>query len=371
MSSADPSLSLSNLLQINGGSSVKIIFCAWPSSPPDRQKLLNLNDKKIFGQDFNYTVTPPRPPTRITPTRIVIRNVPRDFDVEEIKFYITEQLKSAPINVQQILYKGKPTPLYRVTMSNKQLASSLLQNGAKLGYTLCPCEMARDPPPAIQCKKCWEFGHLGQNCTKGSLICGRCSGDHGTFLCKLDKNTPSNCVNCGGQHRASYQGCPVAREAAKATPIPLQPKQNYSAVVSSKNFPKQKIHSPPEPIISHPQIYQNFLQEALDKIQESQSKFMLQMTQFLVGALSDLSLKLAYASPQNLVTQQQISNILVENTKKAFNSNFQLPSQNTPLPPSASNLLENLTNFQNATNENSLISESPASLSPNQITKNA
>lgn len=38
---------------------------------------------------------------------------------------------------------------------------------------------------------------------------------HPTQACTVDKNAPAKCINCKGQHPASYRGCEVAKELQK------------------------------------------------------------------------------------------------------------------------------------------------------------
>lgn len=69
-----------------------------------------------------------------------------------------------------------------------------------------------------QCYNCQSFGHISKNCGKHHK-CVKCMESHepGKCLVKIipgesaeNRTTKAMCVNCGGDHPASFRGCPEA-----------------------------------------------------------------------------------------------------------------------------------------------------------------
>lgn len=66
----------------------------------------------------------------------------------------------------------------------------------------------------IQCLKCLQFNHKRADCPSQNYVCFRCAGPHDAFSCPKDPLEGAVCVNCGGNHVATYLDCP-ARERAR------------------------------------------------------------------------------------------------------------------------------------------------------------
>lgn len=76
-----------------------------------------------------------------------------------------------------------------------------------------------------QCTKCQRYGHIKNFCHHQPR-CVKCIGFHQTSECMLqEKNTNVRCVNCEGNHPASYKGCKVYKELQKKTYPPLTRKE--------------------------------------------------------------------------------------------------------------------------------------------------
>lgn len=60
-----------------------------------------------------------------------------------------------------------------------------------------------------QCYNCQKFGHGKSNCHR-ITICMKCACKHENKQCSLDVNSPNiKCHNCGENHMASDEKCPV------------------------------------------------------------------------------------------------------------------------------------------------------------------
>ncbi|KAL1442064.1 hypothetical protein MTO96_008069 [Rhipicephalus appendiculatus] len=79
-----------------------------------------------------------------------------------------------------------------------------------LGFTSHPVEEYLGP--ALRCYNCQRFGHLAKNC-HSPRRCKICSENHDHSECK--SMLQPKCANCGGNHTASYSGCPQNRAASK------------------------------------------------------------------------------------------------------------------------------------------------------------
>ena len=71
-----------------------------------------------------------------------------------------------------------------------------------------------------QCFNCQGYGHTAREC-KANTKCVICSGRHTSKECqkKKEANFTARCCNCGGNHTASYGGCPKYKVAKRAEQI--------------------------------------------------------------------------------------------------------------------------------------------------------
>lgn len=117
-----------------------------------------------------------------------------------------------------------------------------------------------------QCTNCQRFGHTKNFC-KRHPRCVKCALLHPTSACPIKEQTQNvKCVNCQGNHPASYRGCSVYKEIQKSkysslrkkeipmsvAPIPTASrnqlpsgtsKASYASVVAS-NIPVTKSNQP-------------------------------------------------------------------------------------------------------------------------------
>lgn len=68
-------------------------------------------------------------------------------------------------------------------------------------------------PPPVLCSKCQEFGHVAKTCRNGQR-CKHCAGPHPYKVCTKIMETP-RCVNCDGDHTATFAGCKAKMRAVK------------------------------------------------------------------------------------------------------------------------------------------------------------
>ena len=103
-----------------------------------------------------------------------------------------------------------------------------------------------------QCYRCQKLGHTSANCGLPAR-CVKCSSAHVQSDCpKATTKGKANCCNCGGNHPASFRGCPTyhqhlekSKSRSKKSPA-VQPSPQ---VHSTLHFPSLSIsnQSAPDP----------------------------------------------------------------------------------------------------------------------------
>lgn len=110
-----------------------------------------------------------------------------------------------------------------------------------------------------QCKNCQSFGHTKTYCARQAR-CVKCAGKHKTDGCTKSKDVGPKCVNCGGNHPASYRGCFVAKELQairnkKLGKLDKQPPSHPIEMINKENSKKRLLQT--NPIASYANIVKN------------------------------------------------------------------------------------------------------------------
>lgn len=214
--------------------------------PKDYALLLKAWPTDAFG-GISLTQRVPSDSPRKT---IVIRGIPLDTSDEEIeeelklrevKFSTFARIKSA--RTQQI------TPLIKLTITDINQATTLLKNGIILWFRRFRVEEPNFPDNnVLQCFNCQRFGHTKNACT-AKPRCVRCSGEHTVNACPKERND-TTCSNCGGQHAASFRGCPKFKFVAAIRDKFSNIQRGQSAPVSITKFPSLSKHT--TTTVNHP-----------------------------------------------------------------------------------------------------------------------
>lgn len=85
---------------------------------------------------------------------------------------------------------------------------------------------------STQCVNCRNFGHSRNYCTY-KFRCVRCKNDHPPGICPYKEVAKAVCVNCSGEHPASYRGCPAYDKFLKKTHPRPQRRSNQPVEPSS------------------------------------------------------------------------------------------------------------------------------------------
>lgn len=155
------------------------------------------------------------------PLSVVIKNVPISLTIQEIE----NELKILPvIKITRLLTKDKqPLPVCAVDLTDNEDAKKIFTLKS-LYYSIVTVEIRKKPTNIPQCHRCQQYFHTKNYCTLEPR-CVKCAGNHLHNQCPKKKNEPLTCANCGGNHAASYRGCPHHLELLQKR-IPIRPNSN-------------------------------------------------------------------------------------------------------------------------------------------------
>lgn len=154
--------------------------------------------EKIDLKNFNLKLYCPK---FTKETILFVRNVPLDFDEEDLKQYV--QCEAEVLQIERIKRKGPGDELLKtqnikVTIKGKQIPKTLKIYGVNFHTELYIF-------PVKQCTSCWRFGHTRKAC-RGNAKCKNCgepeSDEHS--ICK----NQTRCLNCKQNHQAGNKSCP-------------------------------------------------------------------------------------------------------------------------------------------------------------------
>lgn len=141
------------------------------------------------------------------PLKVVIRGINVDIQTDQVSADLTKQ----GFSISQVarMHSGRyrhPIPLVLVTLEKTEANRSIFDVKVVIGLDVrveTPYRKAR----VSQCHRCQGFGHSQRNC-RSCPKCVKCAAPHLTQSCEKTKDKKATCANCGGDHPASYQGCP-------------------------------------------------------------------------------------------------------------------------------------------------------------------
>uniref|UniRef100_A0ABD2VUC9 DNA-directed DNA polymerase n=1 Tax=Trichogramma kaykai TaxID=54128 RepID=A0ABD2VUC9_9HYME len=168
------------------------------------------------------------------PYKVVLKNVHPSIHIEDIKLALKEQGHEV-IRARNILQHITRKPLLmffvdlKIAANNKEIFS--IKHLLNMIVTFEPPRKHRD---IAQCTRCQEFCHTKGYCYQ-TPACVKCAGAHLTSACPIkSKSKDVKCVNCSGNHPASYKGCPKRKELQRKLYPALREKKAYP---TGKNTP--------------------------------------------------------------------------------------------------------------------------------------
>ena len=284
---------------------------------------------KLNDSDINYYVF--KDPEYNPPIKVVVRNLPINSSVDEIKSELIDI--SFPVtNVSQMhSYKNKvkaAIPLFLITLENNEKGREIINLDSLLYYKIRIEKYARNPQ-TTQCFKCQKFDHVSNNCHIDPR-CVKCAGPHKTSECQKERSVDASCANCGGKHTANYRGCPEYKKKTK-----LIQKINQKI----QNPPKSK-NRPPLNRENFPQLpKQNFTQFKPNYSQAYKNHFINPNSQEDTENLSDLlsNLSKLQQSATELISDSLKGKLtkvqVIERHANIMNTYMQLAIQNATFRP--------------------------------------
>lgn len=151
------------------------------------------------------------------PRQVIIRDIPTDYEIDELKNRLDPELMKNVLSLGRILSSntGKPTPIIRMVCESEDFAKTLINNGIILGNRKLKVEPANPRYNPLRCFNCCRFGHHSQEC-QYQQCCAICGYGHRTGECPNRNNRRQfYCVNCqSSTHRARDRHCPIFLEEA-------------------------------------------------------------------------------------------------------------------------------------------------------------
>lgn len=163
-------------------------------------KVLEQNDQEFISRNIDETKL----------LKVVLRNVPKFADVNEIAHELRDQ--GHEITKADRMFKKHPdgsrTPysLVLLQLPHGAKAKEIYNVKHVCGFAI-KVEPKRTTMSAMQCHNCQSFGHNQASC-RVNPRCHRCAGAHHYTNCTKPTTTPALCCNCGGNHPANFSGCP-------------------------------------------------------------------------------------------------------------------------------------------------------------------
>ncbi|CAL1277939.1 unnamed protein product [Larinioides sclopetarius] len=191
-----------------------------PSNEEQRQEIISILKKK--NREFILKETYGE-----RPLKVVVRELPPDFDRDLIKDALENKGYTINRVVQMKNYKEKKLlPLFLVDVKRTGNYKNIFQESTISYYLAKIVPYRRRNKPTI-CYNCAGYFHSAKNCHMHTR-CIKCNGQHPTRDCNIkEKITDPVCINCGEKgHLAAWKGCKALPQLSK-TPPPRKPRATH------------------------------------------------------------------------------------------------------------------------------------------------
>ncbi|GBN21097.1 hypothetical protein AVEN_152748-1, partial [Araneus ventricosus] len=187
--------------------------------------------------------------------KAVIKNLPPDHDVDNIKSFLKNELNFPVERVIQLtkLRTRKPLPFYLVELQQTPKSKEIFDI-KHINYLKVEVQIYKGRNIVNQCYKCNWYHHKAGEC-ESKARCLKCAEPHETNKCSITERIPNpKCINCGETgHVASFRGCrafpkpPFTQQNRLNNPITYQRTFNTNANRVRENFSYSRAVNP------HPQ----------------------------------------------------------------------------------------------------------------------
>ena len=182
----------------------------------ETEKKRLLAQKDIVDNEVTVTELYTRPRAKYTPRGIILDV---DIDMEDDEIRSATSAVTATRITKMIAGQRRKTGQVIVTFEGEELPE----------YTYMGWRRFRIQtyiPDPTRCYKCQHYGHKAISCQQQEK-CPICAGKHNAKNCDKVGKEPNarfqradtKCANCGGEHPASYRGCPKFKVAKEITKI--------------------------------------------------------------------------------------------------------------------------------------------------------
>ncbi|GBM30751.1 Nucleic-acid-binding protein from transposon X-element, partial [Araneus ventricosus] len=148
-------------------------------------------------------------PASKRPFKVVLKNLPHDHDIEEIKHCLKNELNFPVEKVVQLtkFRTREPLPFFLVELTKTKDVEKIYQIRHVNNFKV-KVEEYKGRGIVNQCYKCNWYHHKAGEC-QSRARCLKCAGPHETNQCSIKETIPNPiCINCGEEgHVASYRGC--------------------------------------------------------------------------------------------------------------------------------------------------------------------
>lgn len=221
---------------------------------------LNVRNLLRMDDDTHFHTFAPRG------TRRTKRYVLHGFDFDHPISEVTEELqvtlpgfiRASKLN-RSDEHTGRKTPTAAILIVTSPDVT--LEHVTNLGYlneVRFSANVFRPAPGPPQCYNCAGFGHTSRYCDH-VCACSWCGGTHHLHECPLvAKPTKPKCVNCQGEHAATFKNCPkrlellqrslAARQRAAAPAPTAPPPTRGPSIPINPNLPFSQLFSGIPPI---------------------------------------------------------------------------------------------------------------------------
>ncbi|GBM51588.1 hypothetical protein AVEN_830-1 [Araneus ventricosus] len=174
------------------------VYC---NSSADHRNITEYLDK----EKIQYYVVPP---AAKKPVKVVIKGLPIDYSIEDIKNNLNKlNFRVDKVNQLKKFKDKRPLNIFQVHLMQSENIQDIYKLTTMEYYIIYVEKYVRKT--IGQCFCCQKFAHHSSGC-KMEARCVLCAEAHDSRVCPMknkDNFTPK-CANCGGPHTASFRGCP-------------------------------------------------------------------------------------------------------------------------------------------------------------------
>ena len=170
----------------------------------------------------------------IQPIPPKLYNVERTVFITNVKPYVTkatpQQLISnsnhsngtlKAVDIQNLTTDNSNRIVLKIVLMKKEMVDQAIIKGVWLQKTFLEQKYINKEKIEIirKCFKCFKYNHYTNKCSRDTLLCSICSGEHHYKVCS--DTSARKCINCKDAHIAISRQCPVRKQTLKTQSMTL------------------------------------------------------------------------------------------------------------------------------------------------------